>query len=174
MNVREATDEDVMAIAQIHVAGWRTSYRGILPASLLEGLTVEERMTLWSDGIRGIGVSTFVATNGARVVGFARICPPRAIAAPPADAAEISHLYVDPALQGHGAGRMLLEHSLQEAQDRGYQSAILWVLAENHRARKFYESFGFVPDGAQRTDPEFLGGDAVEVRYWAPLEPGVA
>jgi ribosomal protein S18 acetylase RimI-like enzyme len=174
VNVRDAVEDDVEAIASIHVSGWQTSYRGKLPASLLDGLNLEERTTLWSQWIGETGVDTFVATEGPRVLGFARLCPAPAMFATAVDAAEITHLYIDPGQQGHGAGRMLLEHALQMAQERGYGSAILWVLADNRRARSFYESFGFEPDGAERTEGEPTSGGAVEMRYWVPLDPGAA
>jgi ribosomal protein S18 acetylase RimI-like enzyme len=47
---------------------------------------------------------------------------------------------------------------------RGYADAILWVLADNPRARAFYEREGWALDGAEKTD-EFLGVAVRELRY---------
>ena len=33
--------------------------------------------------------------------------------------------------------------SIKELKQRGFNKVLLWVLEENHRARKFYESNGF-------------------------------
>jgi ribosomal protein S18 acetylase RimI-like enzyme len=49
----------------------------------------------------------------------------------------------------------------------GYQRAVLWVLAANNRARRFYERAGFTTDGESNILAG-LGG-VLEVRYARPL-----
>ena len=54
--------------------------------------------------------------------------------------------------------------SLSHLTAGGFTSAILWVLATNDRARRFYEAGGWEREGAERT--ELIGGARVaEVRY---------
>jgi len=165
LKLRQAQANDIEAIAGIHVAGWQAAYRGILPDSLLDGLQVSERAALWAEWIVGPGVHTIVADVGERIVGFARSCPARPIADPPLDAMEVTHLYVHPSQQRRGTGLALLDRAVDIAGDEEYARIILWVLEANHLARRFYERYGFEPDGARRTDPGFLGSDVVEVRY---------
>jgi ribosomal protein S18 acetylase RimI-like enzyme len=172
--IRRATAADAAAVAAIHVDGWKTTYRGILPDSLLDALRVEDRLAQWSGWIEGPGVHTLVACQGARVIGFVRLCPARPVADPPPDYAEVSHLYVDARAHGRGAGRALIGRVMEIARAEGYRGVLLWVLAENHRGRAFYESAGLRADGTARTDPPFLGNDAVEVRYAMPFAPGPA
>src|SRR3989442_5790865 len=38
--IRPAVVEDAPAIAQVHVESWKTTYKGIFPESLLDGLSV--------------------------------------------------------------------------------------------------------------------------------------
>jgi RimJ/RimL family protein N-acetyltransferase len=45
-----------------------------------------------------------------------------------------------------------------------YAAAVLWVLDDNPRARRFYEKHGWSPDGATKTG-RHLGVDTAEVRY---------
>jgi RimJ/RimL family protein N-acetyltransferase len=45
----------------------------------------------------------------------------------------------------------------------GYLSITLWVLRDNHRARRFYERAGFAPDGA--TNVLHRLGGVTELRY---------
>jgi len=149
----------------IHVAGWQAAYRGILPDSVLDGLKVSERAGLWADWISGTGVHTILAEVGEEIVGFIRLCPARPIAGPPPDAIEVTHLYVHPSRQRRGTGQALLDHAVDIAAETRYVMLILWVLEANHPARRFYERFGFAPDGARHADPGFLGNDAAEVRY---------
>jgi GNAT superfamily N-acetyltransferase len=61
-----------------------------------------------------------------------------------------------------GAGAALMASALEAL--RSYSSATLWVLADNPRARRFYEREGWVLDGGRREE-EILGVDVAEVRY---------
>ena len=56
---------------------------------------------------------------------------------------EVFAIYVDPACQGLGAGRRLLEAAARQLAEAGFAEASLWVLASNRAARGFYESQGW-------------------------------
>ena len=43
--IRTATPEDARAIAEVHVASWRAAYRGVLPDTYLDRLSVDENKT---------------------------------------------------------------------------------------------------------------------------------
>ncbi len=53
-----------------------------------------------------------------------------------------------------GYGARMLRDFLQEAQQRGVSSVVLWVLEKNERARAVYEHFGFRHNGARMLEPE--------------------
>ena len=46
-----------------------------------------------------------------------------------------------------GYGRRLLNKCMEELKQYGFSKVLLWVLEDNHRARKFYEKNGFVYSG---------------------------
>lgn len=46
-SIRGATVADAEGIAHIHVASWRSTYRGIMPDALLAGLSMERRAANW-------------------------------------------------------------------------------------------------------------------------------
>ncbi|MFN2387208.1 MAG: N-acetyltransferase family protein [Thermoanaerobaculia bacterium] len=174
MEIRAAAAEDIGSIARIHVACWQAAYRGILPDETLDALRVEQREQLWRGWIAGPGVHALVAVHDdGRIVGFTRLCPARPLENPPAAAAEVTHLYVDPAIQARGTGRALLERALEIARASGYGTLILWVLEGNRSARRFYERLGLSPDGARHTDPDYLGNEAAELRYVMPIPASV-
>jgi ribosomal protein S18 acetylase RimI-like enzyme len=75
---------------------------------------------------------------------------------------ELYALYVTPDWWSEGVGRSLMDAVLAALRD-DYQRVVLWVLADNTRARRFYGKAGFAPDGAANEMPA-LGG-VVEVRY---------
>ena len=49
VQVREARRDDAQGIAQVHVASWRSTYHGIMPAEFLAGLSVERRTQYWME-----------------------------------------------------------------------------------------------------------------------------
>ena len=50
--VEPAVDGDAAAVAEVHVAAWRSAYRGLLPAELLAAQTVERRTAAWQHQLR--------------------------------------------------------------------------------------------------------------------------
>jgi GNAT superfamily N-acetyltransferase len=62
-------------------------------------------------------------------------------------------LYVVPAYWGRGVGAELHDHVLNRLRERGSPQCHLWVLEENHRARRFYEQRGWRPNGTSRVVP---------------------
>lgn len=63
--------------------------------------------------------------------------------------AHIMNLCVDPAAQGLGAGRKMLEHMIDKARDRA-EKIFLEVRPSNHRAIKLYKSLGFDEIGIRK------------------------
>jgi ribosomal protein S18 acetylase RimI-like enzyme len=63
---------------------------------------------------------------------------------------EIKGLAVDPAHQGQGFGRLLLEAAAAEARGRGARRLTLRVLSPNAAARALYSAAGFAVEGTLR------------------------
>lgn len=63
----------------------------------------------------------------------------------------LRHLAVAPEHWATGLATILVETALRRLAERGTAEAWLWVLAENHRARRFYERTGWVQTGDERT-----------------------
>lgn len=164
-SIRPATAGSIDAIAALHVASWKSAYRGILPDAVLDALNAEDRVRDWTRWFQVTQARTYIALEKRVLVGFTRILPASTEHDPPPSSAEISHLYVGPGSQGRGVGGALLAHALADVRERDLERAVLWVLEKNYRARAFYERAGFHLDGARRIDPELLGSDAPEVRY---------
>jgi diamine N-acetyltransferase len=62
-------------------------------------------------------------------------------------------LYVVPGLWGRGVGAELHDHVLDRLRARESHWCHLWVLEENHRARRFYERRGWHENGTTRVVP---------------------
>lgn len=77
--LREATPPDAAALGALHVAAWRGAYAGILPPSLLDGLSSDRSAAMWRavlDDPPGHGdAALFVAESGDDTVASARASP---------------------------------------------------------------------------------------------------
>jgi len=158
VTVRAATPDDARAIAEVHVRTWQEAYRHAFPAEVLETLDVDERELLWTD-LLGRPEPAWVAEDGGRVVGFANAGPSRT----EEDVAELYAIYVLPEAWGGGAGRQLMAAVISWFLTEEYTTAMLWVLEDNPRARRFYEREGWRHDGG-RTET-MRGVDVEEALY---------
>ncbi len=61
--------------------------------------------------------------------------------------AELHRLYVLQAFQGHGVGRALMDAAMAEITESGAGEICLGVWEGNHRAQRFYASYGFEKAG---------------------------
>ena len=78
---------------------------------------------------------------------------------------EIVSIYFLPDYIGKGYGRLLLDKCIEELKKCGFSKVLLWVLEDNHRARKFYEKNRFIYSGVFLDDN--IGGKNVrEVLYF--------
>jgi GNAT superfamily N-acetyltransferase len=66
---------------------------------------------------------------------------------------ELYRLYVCESAWGTGVGEELHAAALDALRELGASSASLWCLAENARARRFYEGRGWRADGRERVVP---------------------
>ena len=171
VSIRRATEQDAGAIAKVHVAGWQWAYRGQMPDSFLDALSVERRREAWTKALSTPETATrvWLAAHDGRVVGFVTTGPPQDAGHPPSTA-ELQAIYLVRDAVGTGVGRALLARAVEDLRERGFRSAYLWVLETNARARRFYEAAGWMADGATKADP---GADFVmhEVRYQLDLQP---
>jgi ribosomal protein S18 acetylase RimI-like enzyme len=170
VRLRRARPEDAPAIAAVHVETWRQAYSDVLPAAFLDALDVGRRRELWDAQLRATPADRrpWVAEIDDRVVGFVSSGPSRDADARDA-VGEVYAIYVVPDCWGTGIGRDLLRRAERDLRDHGYPRATLWVLADNQRARRFYEAAGWTPAD---TRTETIGGKEVEeVRYRRTIEP---
>ena len=101
-----------------------------------------------------------VAERDGAVVGYTALGHPTPVAAN-RHVLQIQGLAVDPAGQGRGVGRALVEAAIAEAARRGARRLGLRVLGGNARAQALYASCGFVVEGVLREE-FLLGGRYVD------------
>ena len=156
-----------MAVGAVQHAARLAAYRGLVGARALDAVSAEALGRWWSERwpYEQDTHRLTVAERDGRIVGFTYVGPDE-YGEP--GLGELCAIYVDPAEEGRGTGRVLLADALTALHERGFTRAVLWVVAGNSRARRFYERAGWQPDG---TDREATIGPAPtrEVRYVRPL-----
>ncbi|MGW0861894.1 N-acetyltransferase family protein [Streptomyces sp. NPDC002611] len=166
LRVREMALADCDRVAEIRTGGWQSAYRGLMPQSYLDGLSVaedaERRRTYLARADDSV-VNLVAEDDGGELVGWACHGPYRDGEVLTPDA-ELYAIYVHPEHLGRGVGQALLAESVERLSRAGHGRLLLWVLKENGRARRFYERAGFLADGAE--EPFEVEGTVVpEVRY---------
>ncbi|MER7332412.1 MULTISPECIES: GNAT family N-acetyltransferase [unclassified Micromonospora] len=181
LTIRREEPEDAEAVARVHIHGWQAGYAGIMPDEVLRRLNV----SAWAQRRRDLGTAdpehpftTLLAEADGTLAGFTTFGPYR-INQDRGDLdlahGEVVAMYVEPAHWGDGTAEALLASARAGLAGRGWSDYRLWVLADNHRARRFYERAGLSPDGERSTYPVPLAGGRppvglVELRYAGRLD----
>lgn len=163
MFLRPAEPADAIAVARVHVRSWQTAYRTLLPDDYLDQLRPEDRAQRYdfanSDPLKP---RTIVAAEDGLIYGFVTTAP--AHEPDLQDHGELCALHVVPEHWGRGMGLALVSAARARLLELGFRKAVLWVLAGNVRADRFYRIDGWEPDGLQRTDSVW-GVTVNEIRY---------
>jgi GNAT superfamily N-acetyltransferase len=139
--IRPATGDDVFAIAGVLVDTWRSTFRGLLADTFLDGMSREDEAIRLARRMGVPGVYYLVAVEPVRsnVIGFANFGPPRGRV--PAHIHELYALYIRSERQRAGIGTALVRSVAAECAGQGAKSLFAWVLAGNPN-RQFYERLG--------------------------------
>ena len=160
--VRPARPEEAAEIVRIQVSTWRVAYQRLLPARILDTLDPDWMAGRWREAVASPPTPqhrVLVAIEQAAqpvLVGFAASGPAdeQALApgesAPAAGAVAVTDLLVEPRWGRRGHGSRLLAASVDHWRDDGFTHAIAWTYEADPATRRFLESAGWQPDGAQR------------------------
>lgn len=169
ITLRQATVEDAVGIATVHIASWRETYRGIVPDEFLDALSIQRRTEQWMNSLAdpsNLYHRAFVAEMNGQIVGFSNYGFPQE--AVNGFDGELYAIYLLRSAQGRGIGRRLFAEAAKGLLELGVSSMLVWVLKDNP-ARGFYEHLGGV---RLREKPIEIGGKMLdEVAYgWRELK----
>ena len=175
LDIRAGSAADAAEIRRVRRESWIAAYTGIVERGAIDRATAEPPPGRPAPNPPP-HVRTLVAVGGddPGVIGFASFGPERAVVSASYPAVpqpggstalpgELYALYVTPAWWSTGTGRALMGSALTALNAAGYPRVVLWVLADNARARRFYERAGFAHDGVTNILTG-LGG-VLELRY---------
>ena len=151
VTVRQATSDDLPAVARVWHGGWADGHLGHVPVEL-----AAHRTRAHFDGLAAARLAhTSVAVSEDRIVGFIVVHDD-----------ELEQCYVDRAARGSGVADILIAHGERLVAER-FDVAWLAVVEGNARARRFYERSGWRDAGAFDYAAEVEGGSiAVPARRY--------
>jgi ribosomal protein S18 acetylase RimI-like enzyme len=155
--IRAAKHTDAVAIAEVHDAAWRESYRGIIRGAVLEKM-IEARGPRWWERSLAMRHPMLVLDFAGAVSGYVTfgMSRNRSDRFP----GQIFELYLKPEFQGIGFGRKLFRAARQAlAHGRTQPGVSVWALSANERAIGFYKHLGGADMGRRS---ERIGPDIYE------------
>lgn len=171
IQLRRAVISDAEAIAAVRIEGWQTSYRGMIPDSYLDTMSLEENVEQWRTILQALptneqNLRVYVAVSGDEIIGFismVKLSEPKL-----GRDGEINAIYIRPQWQRCGIGKRMMHKAARSLQEMGCGSCVIWVIDGNSVARNFYEELG----GQILVEQDFTwdGLDLTEVGYgWDDL-----
>jgi ribosomal protein S18 acetylase RimI-like enzyme len=168
LKVRPIHEDEIDEVARLRVRSWQSGYAGIVPEEFLAALDPAEFAARLRDtSKRPAGAEALCAIEDGRIVGHAAFGPYRS---EEGKHGELYSIYVLPEDWGTGAGHGLFAAARERLAAAGFSDMRLWVLEDNHRARRFYERQGMRPDGEREVwVPRGHTVELPELRYAAAL-----
>lgn len=178
--IRPAVRDDADAITDVQVASWRAGYAHVFPESVLYADDFDTtRRSFWrswrfAPGHR-IVVATVAGDDGTpEVVGFSSFGPERERARGHTGRGEVWAFYLHPDDWGSGVANELMAHVETRLLAEGFETAVLWVLDDNPRARRFYERHGWAATGIGADFDDYCEVAVPEVEYRKHLGGGAS
>lgn len=143
MPIKVGTVKDIEGLAKVHYESWITTYSGIFSEETFKNRTFEKVLKNWRPRLTNLAPDyrCFLAeTDEGEVFAFAE-CGKERTREYGIDS-ELYTIYILDNYQGNGVGKALFNRVEEFLKERNLQSLMVWVLKDNHSARRFYEKLG--------------------------------
>lgn len=147
MNHRDAAAADLPAIDRVFRQSFCDTFGHLYDPADLEEFLRQFTPDAWAAEFADARYAFHVAEADGEVVGYVKLGPSALPVAMRSGAIELRQLYILRGYHGVGIAHALMDWALGEAERRGASEIYLTVFIENHRARRFYERYGFEPVG---------------------------
>lgn len=156
MIIRNKKESDIESLAKVHYESWITTYKGIVPDSYLDSLSLES----YIEKHHMFNAPCIVAEVDGKVVGFLMYSKDKDEDTSD-KCGEIMVIYLLQEYQHKGIGTLLMNEAEKRMKSE-FDQLSLWVLEDNIPTVKFYEKMGFEKDG--KYELEELGNVLRETR----------
>ena len=144
---RSADSSDAEALADLRAHTFTDTFGHLYQPDDLQTFLQNHSPENWDKELSDPAFEIRVAERDGQLVGYVKLGPPHLPFEPRGEAAELRQLYVLEEMKGRGVAQALMEWVIDRARDQRADYLYLSVFTENHRARRFYEKYGFEPEG---------------------------
>lgn len=148
VTLRAAHAGDIAALARLGADSFTETFGHLYQPHDLAAFLASHSEDSWRAELDDTDFSVLVAEAAdASLAGYAKVGPPKLPFEPRGMAVELRQLYLLKPWHGKGIADDMMRWVIDEAERRGGDDLYLSVFTENHRARRFYERWGFVAEG---------------------------
>jgi ribosomal protein S18 acetylase RimI-like enzyme len=141
---RDALVSDAAALDRLFDTSFCDTFAHLYRSEDLEAFLSSFSVADWEVQLRSADYAFRVAEADGEAVGYVKLGPMGKL---PVDsdrpAILLDQLYILKAHQGTGIAHALMDWAIREAERRGAEELYLTVYVDNHRARRFYDRYGF-------------------------------
>lgn len=170
IDISKGEYRDAKEIAKVLIRSWQKAYKGYLPYSYLNRMSLKEKTKEWQKKLSNIEPksSILIAKFNNTIIGFCNFGLSR-----DEDAneytGELYNLYIAPEYMDKGIGTLLMNQGLKQLKEFGFKKVTLWTSIKNEQSRKFYEKNGWINEGLIKKG--LLGGfEEKGIRYIFSLD----
>ena len=141
--LRTAGAGDSAALAKLGRDTFTETFGHLYSAENLAVFLANHSEEKWRGELADPAYAVRLAEQDGRAVAYAKLGPPTLPFEVKGPCIELRQIYVLKAWHGIGVAADLMAWILGEARARGAEELYLSVFVDNHRARRFYERYGF-------------------------------
>lgn len=140
---RDATADDLRAIDRLFRTSFCDTFAHLYRPEDLAAFLGQFTLTGWTEEFADARYRFRLADIDGKIVGYIKLGPSALPIETAARAVELRQIYVLKAHHGSGIAAELTNWAIDEARRLGFDELYLTVFVDNHRARRFYDRYGF-------------------------------
>ena len=140
---RSCAPDDAVAIDGIFRKSFCDTFAHLYRPEDLDAFLSQFSREVWESELADERFAFQLAEADGAPIGYVKLGPLQLPVEPCGTAIELRQFYVLHEWRGAGVAHALMDWAVAEARVRGAQEMYLSVYTDNHRARRFYERYGF-------------------------------
>jgi len=144
ISYRDAAPGDAAALSRLGAQTFTDTFGHLYAPDDLALFLENHSEAKWRDDLASTELAVRLAEAEGQAIAYAKVGPPTLPFEVTRPTAELRQFYVLEPWQGAGVAQALMTWVEEEARRRAAEQIVLSVFIDNHRARRFYERYGFV------------------------------
>ena len=143
IRLRDAGPADAAILARLGRETFTETFGHLYSPENLAAFLASHSEENWRRELSDPAFAVRLAEDEGAPAAYAKVGPPTLPFEPRGPSIELRQFYVLKPWQGSGVAHDLMQWAIAEAKARGAADLYLSVFVDNHRARRFYERYGF-------------------------------